>query len=54
VTVKEGMDWAVRQTRAEVMDVVPRYHPRWAYPLLKVPGARELLTWNLAIGMRRR
>jgi SAM-dependent methyltransferase len=54
VTVKEGMDWAARQTRAEVMDVVPRYHPRWAYPLLKVPGARELLTWNLVIVLRRR
>lgn len=54
VTVREGLDWAARQSHADVLDVVPRYNPRWSYPVLKVPGARELLTWNVAIVLRRR
>jgi ubiquinone/menaquinone biosynthesis C-methylase UbiE len=34
---------------ADVVDIFPRYLPRWANPIVKVPGLRELLTWNLAI-----
>ena len=30
VTVRAGLDWAKRQTAGEVVDVLPRYHPRWA------------------------
>lgn len=54
VTVKQGMDWASRQTGSDVLGVFPRYHPRWAWPILHVPGVRELATWNLAIVLRRR
>ncbi|GAA1960883.1 class I SAM-dependent methyltransferase [Nocardioides panacihumi] len=54
VTVKAGLDWAARQRRAEVLDVIPRYNPRFTYWLVKVPLVRELLTWNLVIVLRRR
>jgi SAM-dependent methyltransferase len=38
----------------DVIDAYPRYYPRWTRPLLKVPGLREVATWNLAIVLRRR
>ena len=52
VTVKQGIDWARRQQLGEVLDVIPRYNPRWSYFLTRVPGLRELLTWNLVIVVR--
>jgi SAM-dependent methyltransferase len=54
VTVRQGMQWALRQREADVLDVVPRYNPRWSWWLLAVPGLREVATWNLAIVLRRR
>lgn len=54
VTVKDGIEWARGQRTAEVLDVLPRYNPRWTYWLLAVPGVRELLTWNLVIVLRPR
>ena len=26
---------------------VPRYHPRWSHAVVRVPGLRNLVTWNL-------
>jgi len=54
VTVREGLAWARRQTAAEVLDVIPRYHPRWATWLVKVPLLREVVTWNLVVVLRKR
>src|SRR4051794_12929376 len=54
VTVKAGLDWARRQTEADVLDVVPRYNPRFAHWLTRVPVVRELVTWNLVIVLQRR
>jgi SAM-dependent methyltransferase len=54
VTVKQGLDWAARQATADVVDIVPRYNPRWTYWLLAVPGVREVLTWNLVLVLRPR
>ena len=54
VTVADGLALVAReQTDAEVVAVFPRYHPAWAYPLLRVPVVREVLTWNLMIVLRR-
>ena len=53
VTVRQGMEWALGQTAADLLDLVPRYNPRWSYRLLDVPGLREVTTWNLAIVLRR-
>ncbi len=54
VTVKAGLDWAARQSGAEVLDVVPRYNPRFAHWLTRIPVVRELVTWNLVIVLQRR
>ncbi len=54
VTVAAGVDWARRQTEADVLDLIPRYNPRFAYWLSRVPLLREVVTWNLVIVLRRR
>lgn len=38
----------------EVIDAYPRYYPRWTRPVIKMPGLREVATWNLVVVMRRR
>lgn len=53
VTVAEGIRWARAQTHGEVIGLLPRYHPRWAYGLLRIPVLRELITWNLVIVVRK-
>ena len=52
--MQAGLDWARAQTGAEVLDVVPRYNPRFARWLTRVPVLREVVTWNLVIVLRRR
>jgi SAM-dependent methyltransferase len=54
VSVTRVLRWAHKQAGAELVDAVPRYLPRWSKPLTRVPGAREILTWNLLIVVRRR
>lgn len=54
VTVRAGLRWADTQTTAEVVDLTPRYNPRWSRWLLSVPGLREVVTWNLVIVLRPR
>jgi SAM-dependent methyltransferase len=46
--------WARRQREADVVDILPRYLPAWADPVVRVPVLREIATWNLAIVLRRR
>ena len=47
LSVAEMLELAPTMPGAELVDVRPRYWPDWAKPLLKVPGAREVFTWNL-------
>ena len=37
----------------EIIDARPRYYPPWCRPLVRVPGLREVVTWNLMLVMRR-
>lgn len=53
-TVAGGLRWARAQQGADLLEAAPRYHPDWADPLLKVPGVREVLSWNLMMVLRRR
>jgi SAM-dependent methyltransferase len=53
VSVRDGVRWARRQDSGDVLDLIPRYNPRWAYFLSKLPVIRELLTWNLVIVVRK-
>ena len=54
VTVGAGLAWARRQQGVEVVDITPRYNPRWSRLLVFVPGVREVVTWNLVIVLRKR
>ncbi|KNX37253.1 class I SAM-dependent methyltransferase [Luteipulveratus halotolerans] len=54
VSVAQGLRWARSSPEVEVLVARPRYLPDVAEHLLKVPGARELLTWNLLLILRRR
>jgi SAM-dependent methyltransferase len=53
VSVADAVRWADRQTEAELIEIVPRYHPRWARHVVRVPALREVATWNVAVVMRR-
>ncbi|HET7682344.1 MAG TPA: class I SAM-dependent methyltransferase [Marmoricola sp.] len=53
-SVRDGLDWLARRPDLEVLDLRPRYLPRWAAVLLRVPVLRELLTWNLWVVVRTR
>ncbi|UFS94392.1 class I SAM-dependent methyltransferase [Nocardia huaxiensis] len=50
VKASDGLRWA-RETPedVEILSVFPRYHPRWAWWLVRVPGLRELLVSNLVV-----
>ena len=54
VTVAAGLRWARTQEVADVVHVLPRYNPWWSHWLLRVPGVREVVTWNLVLVLRRR
>jgi SAM-dependent methyltransferase len=36
-----------------VLDALPRYYPRWCRPVVRIPGVREVVTWNLLLVLRR-
>ena len=54
VRVTEALRWARGCRHATLVDALPRYHPRWAKPMVHVPGVREVGLWNLALVLRRR
>ncbi|GAA0419379.1 SAM-dependent methyltransferase [Acrocarpospora corrugata] len=54
VSIASAVRWARRQTQAEVVAVLPRYLPSWAWWVTRVPGVREFVTWNLVLVLRRR
>lgn len=54
VSVADALLWARHTPHGELLDAFPRYHPWWARGVVRVPGLRELATWNLAVVLRRR
>jgi SAM-dependent methyltransferase len=53
VSVAAALRWAGSAGSAVLLDATPRYLPGWAGRLLRVPGVREFLTWNLLLVLRR-
>lgn len=49
-----ALAWARNNTDVELVRAYPRYHPRWAWWVVAVPGVREVATWNLSLVLRRR
>lgn len=54
ISVKQGLEWARHRDDIEVLLARPRYLPSMSRHLLRVPGLREVLTWNLLLIVRRR
>jgi SAM-dependent methyltransferase len=50
----DAVAWARGCADAELVAAYPRYHPRGVQWVAAVPGLREVLTWNLALVLRRR
>jgi SAM-dependent methyltransferase len=46
--------WARRCPDADVLAVLPRYHPWWAAWVARVPGLREFATWNFVVVLRKK
>jgi SAM-dependent methyltransferase len=46
-SVRDGLRWAAARPGLQVLEQRPRYFPPWAGWVLRVPGAREIVTWNL-------
>jgi SAM-dependent methyltransferase len=53
ISVGEIMRWSNLSRDVDLLEAYPRYYPRWTKLLVKVPGLREILTWNLVVVMRR-
>lgn len=54
VSVARGLRWAQQRPDVDVLVARPRYLPDAARHVLRVPGLREILTWNLLLILRRR
>lgn len=53
VSAARALRWVAGREDVEVIQVLPRYHPWWAWWVVRVPGLREVVTWNLALVLRR-
>lgn len=57
VSCADGIAWARRARssgQAKIVGFLPRYHPQWAWWLVRVPGLREFLVSNLVIVLRKK
>ena len=54
VSVSAALRWARGRDDVQVVDALPRYHPRWAGWVVRVPGLREIATWNLVLVLRKK
>ncbi|GII75327.1 SAM-dependent methyltransferase [Sphaerisporangium rufum] len=54
VSAGAALRWARGRRDAELLDARPRYHPSWAAGVVRLPGVREIVTWNLLLVLRRR
>ncbi|ACY99518.1 MULTISPECIES: class I SAM-dependent methyltransferase [Thermomonospora] len=53
VSVGAALAWAERCRDVRVLDALPRYHPWWAKGVVRIPGVREIVTWNLVLVLRK-
>ncbi|MGY1744377.1 class I SAM-dependent methyltransferase [Blastococcus sp. SYSU D00695] len=54
VSVGAALRWARSCPDADLVAAYPRYHPWWAAWVVRVPGLREVVSWNLVLVLRRR
>ena len=49
LSVAEVVRWVAARRDIELVRTFPRYHPWWAAWLARVPGVREIATWNVVL-----
>ena len=52
--IGDVIKWLKEDKNLDILSVAPRYYPSWTQPITRIPGVREVLTWNLEVVMRRR
>lgn len=53
VSCVEGLQWAQQVQGAKVIRTFPRYHPWWAWWMVKIPMLREFLVSNLVVVLQK-
>jgi SAM-dependent methyltransferase len=53
VSAGRMLRWARSQPGAVLVRALPRYHPWWLYWTVRVPGVREIATWNVVLVLRK-
>ncbi|WP_341718037.1 class I SAM-dependent methyltransferase [Micromonospora sp. FIMYZ51] len=53
VSIADTLRWARGNGDVEMVDMLPRYHPWWARWVIRVPGVREVASWNFVLVLRR-
>src|SRR5262249_1814438 len=53
LTIADVLRWFDARADLEVLWAGPRYLPEWSRGIVKVPGVREVVTWNLVVVFRR-
>jgi SAM-dependent methyltransferase len=51
--IREVLDWFRSRSDVEILWIGPRYLPEWMRWIERVPGVREIVTWNLVVVFRR-
>jgi SAM-dependent methyltransferase len=54
ISISAALTWARGTAQADLVHFLPRYHPWWARWVVRVPVVREVVSWNLAMVLRRR
>ncbi|MBI2706175.1 MAG: glycosyltransferase [Actinobacteria bacterium] len=54
LSVTDVLRWFEARPDLDVLWVGPRYLPEWARVVVRVPGVREVITWNLVVVFRRK
>ena len=54
VDIADLLAWSEASPSVTLIDAFPRYYPRWCRNLVKVPGLREVVTWNLGLALEKR
>ena len=54
LSAARAIRWARHSCAVEIVRLLPRYHPWWAQWVVHLPGAREILSWNVVLVLRKR
>lgn len=54
ISAAAGLRWAHATAGADIIAAFPRYHPWWAWWVLRVPVLREFVASNLVVVLRKR